>query len=620
MTNMTNLRGSRWTPTLGAVQSPESTTFRVWAPSPREVALLIRSGGADRSIPLEDAGDGYRQATLPRLLPGEPYGYLLDGAGPFPDPCSRRQPAGVHGLSAIVDPAAFRWSDQEWVPPALRELVIYECHIGTLTSEGTFDAAIEVLPAVAGLGVSAVELMPVASFPGRWNWGYDGVSLFAPAEVYGGPDGLRRFVDAAHGLGLAVILDVVYNHFGPDGNYSGLYSSDYTTDRHDSPWGEAINFDGPASAHTRRFFRENLLHWLHEYHIDGFRFDATHAIFDASPVHILAELGEAAREAAGPRPRPYLIAETHENDARYLAPPGRGGFGFDAVWADDFHHAVRTALLAEDEGYLRGFDGTLRTLGKAIRQGFLYEGQFDAGFGGERGTPARQSAWSSFVYCIQNHDQVGNRAFGERLNIAASQGDFLAATVLLLLLPQVPLLFQGQEFLSSRPFLYFTDHEGDLGLAVTEGRRREFAAFGAFSDPRTQAAIPDPQSELTFTRSVLDHDEASYGPGRLARELCQETLKLRRNDPVFREYREERLPIGTRARGRCLLLAFEAPAGRRWIAVNFGDRTTVDVQAGPDASIALYSNDGRFGGNGVAPRYADGRLTVPAHATVVLRA
>lgn len=607
-----------WTPTLGAVHADGGTTFRVWAPRPRTVSLMLQSGDARREIPLDDAGDGYREVSLSDVAPGDLYGYLLDGAGPFPDPCSRRQPTGVHGWSAVVDPAAFSWTDESWKRPPFRDLVIYECHIGTLTRGGTFDAAIEVLPELRDLGITAVELMPVASFPGGWNWGYDGVSLFAPAEVYGGPDGLRRFVDAAHGLGIAVILDVVYNHFGPDGNYTGLFSADYTTDRHHAPWGDAINFDGKSSSHTRRFFRENLLHWLHEYHVDGFRFDATHAIFDASPVHILPELAEAAETTAGPHGRPYLIAETHENDIRYLAPRRLGGFGFDAVWADDFHHSVRTALLAEDDGYLRGFDGSMATLAKTIRQGFLYEGQFDPGFGGPRGTPARRVPWGSFVYCIQNHDQVGNRAFGERLNTAASHGDFLAATLLLLLLPQTPLLFQGQEHLSSRPFCYFTDHAGDLGAAVSEGRRREFGAFRAFNDPHALAAIPDPQDESTFARSVLDRDEGSYGIGLLARQLCQAALGLRQHDPVFREFRETRLPIKTRVAGDCLLLTFAGNSGTRWIAVNFGRHTTVRVPGGADAAIALSSNDGKFGGNGVQPVLSGERLTVPGHASVVL--
>ena len=609
---------SRWTPTLGAVHTVAGTTFRVWAPRPHDVALVLREHGKERIHPLEDAGEGYRETTLSRVSAGARYGYLLDGRGPLPDPASRRQPEGVHGMSALIDPAAFRWTDDSWSPPPFRDLVIYECHVGTLTPGGTFDSAIDALAGIRSLGITAVELMPVASFPGRWNWGYDGASLFAPAEVYGGPDGLRRFVNAAHEVGLAVILDVVYNHFGPDGNYTGLYSGDYVTTRYATPWGPAINFDGRGSIHIRRFFRENLLHWLHEYHIDGFRFDATHAIFDGSPKHILAELAEAVDGAKRLPVRPYLIAESHENDVRYVRPLAEGGHGFDAVWADDFHHAVRAALLDEHDGYLRGFDGSVRELAQTLRQGFLYEGQFDPGCDHARGTRARRCAWGSFVYCIQNHDQVGNRAFGQRLNVSASHVDFLAATLLLLLLPQTPLLFQGQEHLSSRPFLYFSDHVDDLGRAVAEGRRREFAAFRAFADSISQRAIPDPQAEATFRSSVIDREEGAQGPGILCANLVGSALALRHGDAVFCEYRERRLPIRTAVRGRCLLLAFHGQKGRRWVAVNFGERTTMPMPANVTATVAIHSNESRFGGNGVAPVCEPGRLTVPGHSAVVL--
>lgn len=607
-----------WRPTLGAIPGPKGTTFRAWAPRPRDVSLFIDNGTTEQILALEATRDGCREITIAGVGAGARYGFVLDGEGPFPDPCSRSQPDGVHGLSAVVDPSLFAWTDSGWRRPPFRELVIYECHIGTLTAEGTFAAALEVLPGLKAMGITAIEIMPVAAFPGRWNWGYDGVALFAPCDVYGGPDGLRRLVDGAHAVGMAVILDVVFNHFGPDGNYTGRFSEQYTTARYRAPWGAAVNFDGPGSEQVRRFFRENLLHWLAEYHIDGFRFDATHAIFDASPTHVLAELAEAAEAAGGAAGKPYLIAESHENDVRYVTARSLGGFGFDGVWADDFHHAVRTMLLGERDGYLRGFDGRLSTLARTIRHGFFFEGQFDEGFGGHRGTRAREVPWSSFVYCIQNHDQVGNRAFGQRLNAGASHADFLAATVLLLLLPQVPLLFQGQECLSTRPFQYFTDHEGELGVAVSEGRRHEFAAFRAFSSPLTQAAIPDPQDERTFRRSVLDSDDGDYGEGKLARELHTAVLALRSEDLVFRAYRESRLPIATRTQGRCLVLDFACASGRRRVVANFGQRVNVSLPGGTGASILLQSNDGRFGGNGVETVLHDGQISVPAHATVVL--
>ncbi|MGE3076386.1 MAG: malto-oligosyltrehalose trehalohydrolase [Dehalococcoidia bacterium] len=600
--------------TLGAITAAEGgTTFRLWAPKPKSVTLVLRRGEDEQRHEMTEVGDGFRELELPEAGPGDRYGYLVDGAGPFPDPCSRRQPEGVHALSEVVNPA-FAWTDASWEPPEFRDLVIYEAHIGTLTREGTFDSAIESLGALREMGVSAIELMPVAAFPGRWNWGYDGVSMFAPAEVYGGPDGLRRFVNAAHEAGIAVILDVVYNHFGPSGNYTGLYSDQYVTDRYHTPWGSAMNFDGPGSEYARAFFRENLQHWRREYHIDGFRFDATHAIFDDSPVHILAELAEAVEGPDGSRP--YLIAESHENDPRYVAPRTKGGFGFDAVWADDFHHTIRTMLQDEDDGYLRGFDGTARSVAKTIRQGFYYEGQLDPGYGAVRGKRARNVPWSSFVYCIQNHDQVGNRPFGQRLNTTASHGDFMSASLLMLLLPQIPMLFQGQEFLSRSPFLYFTDHDEELGRAVTEGRRREFGAFRAFAEPASILAIPDPQAESTFARSILDGDDGRYGLGMLAREMYRDALDIRANDPVLRQYRLRRLPIRSTSRGRALALRFEGSVGARWLAVNFGEQTEMVLRGANNARVVLASNEGRFGGNGVPATLNGDRLRIPAHSAV----
>jgi len=608
---------STYAPTLGAIFHPEATTFRVWAPKPRTVVLILVHGDeTERRLPMPEVESGFRELTVTGVLPGDRYAYELDGSGPFPDPCSRSQPDGVHGFSEVVDPWSFDWRDKQWTRPRFPDLVIYEAHIGTLTREGTFDSAVALFEQLVDMGISAIELMPVAAFPGRWNWGYDGVSQFAPVEVYGGSEGLRRLVDAAHQAGLAVILDVVYNHFGPAGNYTGLYSDGYVTDRYPTPWGQAMNFDGPGSEHTRAFFRENLRHWQHEYRIDGFRFDATHAIFDSSPVHILADLSAAVESSSGERP--YLIAESHENDPRYVAARDEGGFGFDALWADDFHHTIRTVLQNENDGYLRGYDGTARSVGHALRQGFLYEGQFDLGFGAHRGKPARDVPWHSFVYCIQNHDQVGNRPFGQRLNVTAAQADFRAATLLMLLLPQIPMLFQGQEFLASEPFLYFTDHEGDLGRAVTEGRRREFGAFRAFSDPASILAIPDPEDEATFLRSILDHDDAAYGLGQLARALHKEALSLRASDPVLREYREQRLPIFTASRGRSLVVRFEAKSGTRWIVVNFGDAVSLELAGAKAPSIELQSNEGRFGGNSVGARFAAGKLQLPAHSSVFL--
>jgi maltooligosyltrehalose trehalohydrolase len=613
---MTRARG--WQPSLGAIAGEGGTAFRVWAPRPGRVELVVAREDGRQAIPLARDADGYCERWVEGVGAGDRYGYVLDGAGPFPDPCSRSQPDGVHGLSEVADPRTFPWTDDRWTPPRLADLVVYECHIGTLTGEGTFDAAIGVLPYLRGLGVTAVEVMPVAAFAGRWNWGYDGVAMFAPAAPYGGPDGFRRFVDAAHREGLAVILDVVYNHFGPDGNYSGLYSADYVTDRHRTPWGDAINFDGPNAHGMREFCRENLLHWLHEYHVDGFRFDATHAIADDSEVHILAELSEAVEQQPRGDWRPYLIAESHENDVRYLAPRSRGGFAFDAVWADDFHQCIRVALTGEHEGYFAGFDGSMAQLARTTRHGFGYEGEFDPGVGEARGTRARRVPWTSFVYCIQNHDQVGNRPFGSRLHDTAARADVRAAAMVLLLLPQTPLLFQGQEYFAAQPFQYFTDHNEQLGRLVTEGRRREFAPFSAFRDPETRERIPDPQAESTYRRSQLRLADAEEGEAALVLAFHRQLIVTRQSDPVLRDYRARRLALRTAGRGQALTVRFASPSGRRLLAVNFGPATTVPLADSDPRHVALHSNEGRWGGNGRAPQVAEGWLWLPAHTAAWL--
>jgi maltooligosyltrehalose trehalohydrolase len=591
--------------------------FRVWAPDTSSIELVLVRRGRERRIPLEVDIEGFAETTVDAAAAGDRYGFVVDGAGPFPDPCSRGQPEGVHALSEVVDPRAFAWNDGGWRPPPSRELVIYELHIGTFTPGGTFAAAAARLPYLRDLGVTAVEVMPVAAFPGRWNWGYDSVALFAPCEAYGGPDGFRRFVDAAHHAGLAVILDVVYNHFGPDGNYTGLYSRRYLTPRYRTPWGDAVNFDGHGSEPVRAFFVENVQHWLHEYHVDGLRFDATHAIFDASPRHILAEIAGAVSAGSGRR-RPYLIAESHENDERYVRPLARGGFGFDAVWADDFHHSLRVGLTGEREGYMRGFRGTMRELAKVVGEGWAYQGQFDRGFGERRGTDPSALPWPAFVYCLQNHDQVGNRPFGQRLHQAASAADVRAATLLHLLLPHAPLLFQGQEFMATTPFQYFTDHNPELGNAVTAGRRREFAGFAAFADPATRTLIPDPQDPATFERSRLDHGEATRGPGALALAYHRDLLRLRRSDPVLTAYRRERLPIEASASGAALTIVFSSRRGRRALVVNLGARHTISLEGAVNARVVIQSNEARFGGNGQPLGLAGRRVATPAHTAAFL--
>ena len=463
---------------------------------------------------------------------GARYRYRINGGHAYPDPASRYQPEGVHGPSAVVDPAQFAWTDGGWRGISRNELVLYELHVGTFTPEGIFEAATARLPYIATLGVTAVELMPVADFPGVRNWGYDGVDLFAPARCYGTPDDLRRLVDTAHHLGLAVFLDVVYNHLGPEGNYLPTYSRHYLSDTHQNPWGQGLNFDGPKSSMVRQFMIENALHWVHEYHVDGLRLDATHAIVDDDPRHFVAQLTARVKEAAG---RPvYLIAEDHRNLSHMIRPEGEGGWGLDGVWADDFHHKVRVALAGDNEGYYRDYTGSMPNLARTLNRGWHFTGQFSEYLQENRGTDPTGIPPRRFVFCIQNHDQIGNRAWGERLHHQIDLPAYRAASVLLLCAPATPLLFMGQEWAATTPFLYFTDHPEELGRLVTSGRRNEFRHFAAFSDPIARDRIPDPQAEATFASSRLDWTEAEQEPHAAIRRLYQRLLALRRSEPAIR--------------------------------------------------------------------------------------
>ncbi len=479
------------------------------------------------------------------VAPGDRYRYCLDGGPLYPDPASRYQPEGVHGPSEVVDPCAFAWSDLDWRGIPLEELILYELHVGTFSACGTFAGVQERLDYLRELGITAIELMPVADFPGRWNWGYDGVCLYAPARAYGHPDDLRRLVNAAHRAGLAVILDVVYNHLGPDGNYLGVYSPFYFSKRHKTAWGAAINFDGEHCEQVRRFFIENALHWVHEYHVDGFRFDATHAIFDDSPRHILAELSTAVRAPSPLTPLPLggegkrirrvlCIAEDHRNLAHMLKPECQGGWGLDAVWSDGFHHQVRRALAGDHESYYRDYTGKSEDLATTICKGWFYCGQFSQHHGGPLGTDPAGLAPAQFVYCIQNHDQIGNRALGERLAHQIDAASYRAATALLLCCPQTPLLFMGQEWAASSPFLYFTDHHEKLGKLVTEGRRAEFRDFAAFTNPEARARIPDPQAPSTFAASKLRWEERDEPEHTSIQRLYEALLRLLRSEPALR--------------------------------------------------------------------------------------
>jgi maltooligosyltrehalose trehalohydrolase len=525
-----------WRPRLGACPDAGAVTFQVWAPIRQQVELVLRPGlPSSERRSLMRADDGVFTGTFTDVSPGDLYAYVLDGEGPFPDPASRFQPQGVHGPSAIVDPRSFEWSDDTWRGLPLEKAVVYELHVGTFTKAGTFTAAAERLPYLANLGITVVELMPLADFPGSRNWGYDGVSLFAPSRAHGAPDDLRRLVDTAHRLGLAVLLDVVYNHFGPDGAYGTLFSPFYLSTRHRTPWGAAMNLDGEGAEHVREFFIENALHWLHEYHFDGLRLDATHGLIDDSPRHFVTELVARVRASLAPR-RVLFFLEDERNLATIVRPSADGGWGVDAVWADDFHHQVRRLAAGDRDGYYEDFTGTVADLATTIRQGWFYRGQFSVHHGARRGTDPSGIPLYRMVVCLQNHDQIGNRPFGQRLNHQIEPALFRALSALLLFVPETPLLFMGQEWAASSRFLYFTDHHTDLGRLVTKGRREEFSRFEAFADPVTRARIPDPQASSTFEDSRLVWDERNQPPHAGVLELHRELLRLRRTEPALQQW------------------------------------------------------------------------------------
>jgi maltooligosyltrehalose trehalohydrolase len=506
----------------GAEPQREGVSFRTWSTGKKSVSLAILgdNGSVLRELAMERDTTGYYSALDAGSSPGTLYKYRLDGQL-VPDIASRFQPQGVHGPSQVMDGRAFPWTDSAWKRPALHDLVIYELHVGTFTREGTFRDIAARFDHLKGIGVNAIELMPIADFAGDRNWGYDGVSIYAPSRAYGKPDDLRAMVDAAHGAGLAVILDVVYNHLGPDGNYMGAYSDHYFNAVHHTPWGAAFNLDGPDAAPVRRHFAENPLYWMKEFHLDGFRLDATHAIPDDSPKHLIQEIAEEIQVLGG-----LVICEDPRNERELILPREKGGYGCDAVWADDFHHVVRVQMTNENEGYMGYFKGTMEELLKTVREGWLFTGELQRD-GIPRGTSGVDIEPEHFVHCISNHDQVGNRAYGDRVNQLISPAAYRAASALLIVGPYTPMFFMGQEWSSSSPFLYFTDHHAELGKGVTEGRRKEFSEFSEFKDSSKRALIPDPQALTTFTKSKLNWTELEQPPHRETLRLYTDFVRFR---------------------------------------------------------------------------------------------
>ncbi len=512
---------------LGAVLLDNGRcSFRVWAPDATRIQLHIIEP-QERVVPLESTPHGYHHAIVAGVTAGTRYFYRINDEKERPDPASRNQPDGVHGPSAVVDPT-FAWTTPHWTGIPLESYIVYELHVGTFTEEGTFDAIIPHLDTLVDLGITAIELMPVAQFPGSRNWGYDGVSLYAAHHSYGGVEGLKRLVDACHHRGLAVVLDVVYNHLGPEGNYLWDYTPRYFTTRYQTPWGEAVNFDGAGSDEVRRFFIENALMWVTDFQIDALRLDAVHAITDFSAYPFLRELGDAISQRAGELGRRiYTIAESDMNDPRHVTPPDIGGYGLDSQWSDDFHHTVHTLLTGETDGYYTDF-GSFPQMARVLRQGWVYEGDYSAHRQRRHGGSSRFVKANQLVVCTQNHDQVGNRMLGERLTSLVPFEALKLAAGLLLFSPFIPMLFMGEEHGEPSPFLYFVSHsDPNLVEGVRTGRKEEFAAFAWQGEP------PDPQAEETFVRSRINHALRSHGHHRVLFTLYRDLIRLRKNVPAL---------------------------------------------------------------------------------------
>jgi maltooligosyltrehalose trehalohydrolase len=607
---------------IGAELLPDGTVhFRVWAPRRRRVAVALDGGP---TVELQPQPGGYFAGNATAAA-GARYRYRLDNdATPFPDPASRFQPDGPHGPSEVIDPTAFQWTDADWPGVQRDGQVFYELHLGTFTPEGTWAAAARELPRLKEVGVTIVEVMPVADFPGEFGWGYDGVDLFAPAHRYGRPDDMRNFVDQAHALGLGVILDVVYNHLGPDGNYLGQFSPTYFTDRYKTDWGSAINYDGPDAGPVREFFTANAAYWIGEYHLDGLRLDATQTIYDASPRNILADIGLAARGAAGKRSI-VLVAENETQETKLVRPLEQGGYGLDMLWNDDFHHAARVALTGRAEAYYRDYQGSPQEFVSSAKYGYLYQGQWYKWQKKRRGSPTFGLPASAFVTFLENHDQISNSARGLRTHMLTSPGKHRAMTALLLLGPGTPLLFQGQEFGTSSPFLYFAHHKPDLSKLVRKGRAEYLKQFPRAADPAMVAELPDPGDRRTFERSRPDPAEREKN--RHVMDLHRDLLRLRREEPAFRDPRVDGAVLGPEA---FVLRFFGAERGGpddRLLVVNLG--RDLHLHAAPEPLLAppegrrwethWSSEDPRYGGSGTPPLdTADDNWHLPGQAAVVL--
>jgi maltooligosyltrehalose trehalohydrolase len=609
------------------VAGEDAAHVRVWAPTHTQVTLLIEASpaprpGAERprELVLDREPGGYHSRLVPGLGAGARYRFRLgDGPALVPDPASRYQPEGPFGPSEIVDPSTFAWTDAGWTGIAADRHVLYELHVGTFTAEGTWNAAAQWLRYLADVGITTIEVMPIGDFAGRHNWGYDGVNLFAPCRRYGTPDDLRRFVDRAHALGLAVILDVVYNHFGPAGNFMYAWSPAYKTDD-TNDWGNTLNFDGEHSDGVRELMIANAGYWIDEFHLDGLRLDATQVIQDRSPEHVLAAITRRAREAGRGR-HIFVVGENEPQDAALLTGP----IGLDALWNDDFHHTARVALTGVIEGYLHDYRGTPQEFVSAIKRGFLYQGQLYPWQRNPRGSSTRGLPRSRFVHFLENHDQVANLGFGERLARVSDPATLRALTAVLLLAPELPLLFQGQECGATEPWQFFADHDDALRPSVRAGRARFMAQFPRLATPEAQAALADPGAEATFRACVLDPGRRRLGHPCVA--LHRDLLRLRRDDPAFTDPRPEALDGAVLSEHAFVLRCLQDdPRRDRLVLVNLGPTFAHPVTpepllappAGTGWRVVWSSEDPRYGGHGTPRPFDRVRLAIPARAAIVL--
>jgi maltooligosyltrehalose trehalohydrolase len=594
--------------------------FRVWAPRRQRIEVVIESDDAPDAFALEGEEGGYFSALVERAGAGTLYRFRLDGDDYlYPDPASRFQPRGPHGPSRVVDPSAFQWTDDGWRGASLKGQVVYELHVGAFTREGMLAAAAAQLKELSNLGVTCVELMPVAEFPGRFGWGYDGVALYAPAHLYGEPDDLRRFVNEAHRNSVAVILDVVYNHLGPDGNYLAQFSEHYFTERQKTEWGAALNFDGKHSAAVREFFLSNARHWVEEYHFDGLRLDATQSIKDDSPEHFLAALTREVRAAAAGRDT-IVVGENEPQEARMVL-----DFGLDGLWNDDFHHTALVALTGRSEAYYSDYKGTPQEFVSSAKYGFLYQGQRYKWQRHRRGTPAYGLAPQVFVNFIENHDQVANSARGTRVHTRTSPARLRALTALLLLAPGTPMLFMGQEFASSAPFYYFADHEPELAEKVRRGRAEFLAQFRSVATRETRTRLVDPGDPSTFERCKLDFAEREAH--REVYELHRDLLRLRREDAVFSAQEPRGVDGAVLSPDAFVLRFFGRHADDRLLVVNLG--SDLNLNPAPEPLLAppagkvwakLWSSeDYAYGGTGTPPLETKNGWCIPGRAAVALR-